>query len=347
MRPIVLKGHERSITSLMYNRDGDLIFTSSKDKAPCVWLAETGERLGSYIGHTGAVWHLDVSYDSKYLLTGAADMSARLWEVETGVLLATYMQERPVRCVNFQHGPVMAGHVRHFLSVSDQVMGQPPKILVYRLPKTAPKDNIKGAFPTAPVTTITGWSTSTRVTNAAWGPEDETIICTGEDGHIVVYNAETGEEIKRVHAHTKSIRDLKFDSYQQLYFMTGSVDTTAKLWDTRTLQLLKTFDTGRSINCVSISPLMEHVLVAGGQEAVDVALTRVDPAQFHVRIWHRALAVELGQVGGHFGPVNTISYSPDGKSFASCGEDGYVRVHHLDESYFVALAEDKIEDLLT
>ena len=36
--------------------------------------------------------------------------------------------------------------------------------------------------------------------------------------------------------------------------------------------------------------------------------------QFHVRIWHRALAVELGQVGGHFGPVNTISYSPDGRS---------------------------------
>jgi translation initiation factor 3 subunit I len=181
-----------------------------------------------------------------------------------------------------------------------------------------------------------------------------------------VFVTQTGAELQRVQGHTKSIRDLKFDSSQQLYFMTASVDTTAKLWDTRSLTLLKTFDTGRSINCCSISPLVDHVLVAGGQEAVDVALTRVDPAQvrylmlsafdvhararavwqFHVRIWHRALAAELGQIGGHFGPVNTISYSPDGKSFASGGEDGYVRVHHLDESYWSLCSDDKIEELL-
>ena len=97
-------------------------------------------------------------------------MSARLWEVETGLLLATYMHERPVRCVNFQHGPVMAGHARNFISVSDQVMGQTPKILIYRLPKTPPKTEreFATAFVKTPVLIITGWSTSTRVTNAAW-----------------------------------------------------------------------------------------------------------------------------------------------------------------------------------
>ena len=29
MRPILLKGHERSITCVVYNRDGDLIFTAA------------------------------------------------------------------------------------------------------------------------------------------------------------------------------------------------------------------------------------------------------------------------------------------------------------------------------
>lgn len=38
--------------------------------------------------------------------------------------------------------------------------------------------------------------------------------------------------------------------------------------------------------------------------------------------------------------------SPDAVRFASGGEDGYVRVHHLDDSYFVALGEDQIEELL-
>jgi len=341
MRPIVLKGHERSITSLLYNREGDLLFTSSKDKVPTVWRADTGERIGTYHGHTGAVWHLDVSYDSKYLLTAAADMTARLWEVETGEQLAVYAHDRPVRCVTFSHGIPMDGKERHFISVSDQVMGFPPRIMVYKLP-ASPND----PYPTTPVRTIQGWSTSTRVTKAVWGPENETIICSGEDGFVVVYNAETGEEVNRVQAHTKSIRDLKFDSPKQLYFMTVSVDTTAKLWDTRTLECLKTYDTGRSINCCSISPILDHVILAGGQEAVDVALTRVDPAQFHVRIWHRSLGVELGQLAGHFGPVNTLSYSPDGKTFVSGGEDGYVRIHHLDDSYFKELADDKIEDLL-
>ena len=34
-------------------KKGDLLFTTSKDKFPTVWLAETGERLGTFVGHTG------------------------------------------------------------------------------------------------------------------------------------------------------------------------------------------------------------------------------------------------------------------------------------------------------
>jgi translation initiation factor 3 subunit I len=374
MRPIVLKGHERSITHVQYNRDGDLLFSSSKDKFPTLWHADTGgerqrtrhsrtlpssrtphtptlrrvvvshwtneakflsslshththtaERIGTYNGHTGAVWHLDVDYSSQYLLSGAADMTARLWHVESGELLATYMHDRPVRGVAFQHGPALAGRSRHFVTVSDQVMGTAPKVLLYRLPAREGDE-----LSTDAVRSIVGWSSSTRITTAAWGPEDATIIVSGEDGMIVVYDAETGSELRRLQAHSKSIRDLKFDSQQQLFFMTASVDTTAKIWDTRSLELMQTYDTGRSINCCSISSSHDHVALAGGQEAVDVALTRVDPAQFHTRIWHRSLAVELGQIPGHFGPVNTVSYSPDGKSLVTAGEDGYIRIHHLD-----------------
>lgn len=64
MRPILLKGHERSITSLKFNREGDLIFTASKYPTFVVWYTHNGERLGTYEGHTGAVWSVDV--DSKF-----------------------------------------------------------------------------------------------------------------------------------------------------------------------------------------------------------------------------------------------------------------------------------------
>jgi len=100
--------------------------------------------------------------------------------------------------------------------------------------------------------------------------------------------------------------------------------------------VLKTYDTGRPVNAASISPLKEHVIVGGGQSAEAVTTSRMDSSQFKVRFFHKIFQEELGSTAGHFGPVNTLSFSPDGHSFASGGEDGYVRVHHFDQSYFNA-----------
>ena len=37
---------------------------------------------------------------------------------------------------------------------------------------------------------------------------------------------------------------------------------------------------------------------------------------------------------GHFGPINSVMFTPDGKGYASGGEDGYVRVHQVGQSSF-------------
>lgn len=56
-----MKGHERPLTFLKYNREGDLLFSCAKDHNPTVWFADNGERLGVYKGHNGAIWSCDVS----------------------------------------------------------------------------------------------------------------------------------------------------------------------------------------------------------------------------------------------------------------------------------------------
>jgi len=56
-----MKGHERPLTFLRYNREGDLLFSCAKDHTPTLWFADNGERLGTYRGHNGAVWCCDVS----------------------------------------------------------------------------------------------------------------------------------------------------------------------------------------------------------------------------------------------------------------------------------------------
>lgn len=61
MRPILLQGHTRSLTQIKYNREGDLLFSVSKDKIVNVWYSHNGERLGTYNGHVGSVWTVDVN----------------------------------------------------------------------------------------------------------------------------------------------------------------------------------------------------------------------------------------------------------------------------------------------
>lgn len=59
MRPIMLSGHERSLTQIKYNSEGDLLFSASKDHVINVWHSHNGERLGTYNGHNGSVWSID------------------------------------------------------------------------------------------------------------------------------------------------------------------------------------------------------------------------------------------------------------------------------------------------
>jgi len=93
------------------------------------------------------------------------------------------------------------------------------------------------------------------------------------------------------------------------------------------------------VNGVSISPARDHVILGGGQSAESVTTTRLDSSQFKVRFFHTIYETELGSVPGHFGPVNVLAFSPDGHSFASGGEDGFVRLHHFDDSYFESTSD--------
>lgn len=54
---------------------------------------------------------------------------------------------------------------------------------------------------------------------------------------------------------------------------------------------------------------------------------------FESRFFHKIYAEEFGNVRGHFGPINSVAFHPDGRSFTTGGEDGYVRIHHLGEDY--------------
>lgn len=102
----------------------------------------------------------------------------------------------------------------------------------------------------------------------------------------------------------------------------------------RTLELLKTYVADTPLNSAAITPKKPFVILGGGQAAMDVTSTSSRQGKFEARFYHRIFEDEIGRVKGHFGPLNTIAVDPQGRGYASGGEDGYVRVHHFDKGYF-------------
>ncbi|CAN6292803.1 unnamed protein product [Urochloa humidicola] len=322
MRPILMKGHERPLTFLRYNRDGDLLFSCAKDHTPTIWYADNGDRLGTYRGHNGAVWTCDVSRDSARLITGSADQTAKLWEVSTGRELFSFRFDAPARSVEFAIGDALA------VITTDNFMDHVPTVQVKHIAEDLEDQTDESALV---ITGIKG-----RINRAVWGPLNRTIITAGEDATIRIWDSETGKLLKesdKESGHQKTITSLS-KSADWSHFLTGSLDKSAKLWDTRTLTLIKTYVTERPVNAVDISPTHDTVVLGGGQDAMNVTMTDRRAGKFEAKFYHKILQEEIGGVKGHFGPINALAFNPDGRSFSSGGEDGYVRLHHFDSDYF-------------
>ncbi|KAJ1975921.1 translation initiation factor eIF3 subunit [Dimargaris cristalligena] len=320
MRPILLQGHERALTQIKYNREGDLLFSVAKDNVINVWFSHNGERLGTYNGHQGSIWSVDVNSDSSLLISGSADNTARLWNVADGRLLHTWTSNTAVKRVQFSEDD------KYVLMVTEQRMGFPGTILIFAVdPTTADQSD-------EPLNVII--PEPSKATVAGWGYLNKYIVVGHENGNVSLFDWNTGEVLKCVEDHEAIISDLQF-STDRTYFITSSKDKTARIYDSNTLECIKSYPTDTPLNSAVIVPaIKEFVVVGGGQEAMQVTTTSQRQGKFECRFFHKIHEDEVGRVRGHFGPINTIAFHPDGKSFSSGGEDGYVRVHHFDPDYY-------------
>ena len=77
---------------------------------------------------------------------------------------------------------------------------------------------------------------------------------------------------------------------------------------------LKLYKTEKPVNSAAISPINDHVLLGGGQEAVDAAVYSKS-GKFEARFFHLVFEEEFARVRDHFGPINSVAFHPDGKRF--------------------------------
>ncbi|KCV69306.1 hypothetical protein H696_03738 [Fonticula alba] len=314
IRPFQLRGHARPLTHVRFNNDGDLLMTTCKEGTSLLWSSYTGELLGSYEGHGGVVWSFDFTSDSRKIITASGDMTSRLWDTETGKELHMISAPSTVSDASFSVGNKM------FFIVTVNNMNQHSSIVIYDATSFELINRIE-------------LPRDLRFTCALWADCNTRIIASLSDHTIVSYNVRTGETTgQATTAHKDTITDMQM-SHDGTYFITSSRDMTAKIFDIHELSQIRVYTTDSPLNSASIDNIKGHIFLGGGQDASQVTTTHARSGKFETRIYHEALAEELGRVRGHFGPINTLHVSPQGTHFATGGEDGFVRLHEFDQNY--------------
>ena len=109
-------------------------------------------------------------------------MTAKLWDAQTGKELFTFHHRTPVRFVQFAHRD------RMILSVTDQVMGQPGSILLYKLAPSLEDQSLEDYC--SPVQVITASGNRPKILQAHWCPLNTQIVTANEDGTVRLYDPE-------------------------------------------------------------------------------------------------------------------------------------------------------------
>lgn len=275
------------------------MFSSGKDKAINAWFSINGERLGTYNGSNGAVWCIDVDWTTSNLISGSADNTARIWDVRTGQIKTTFPCQNAVRSCGFSY----SGNIAMY--TTDTTLGASCFIFLrdLRLPESS--DPVRQID-------VTGMKLP-KITSSIWGSLEDTIITGHETGEIALWDLRkkaTDLPVK-TKPHQRQIMDLQRDK-DMTCFVSASKDNTAKLFDIDTLRELKAYKTEKPVNSAAISPIKEHIVLGGGQEAVDAAVYSRS-GKFEARFFHLVFEEEFGRVKDHFGPINSVAFHPDGK----------------------------------
>lgn len=314
LTPLKLLAHLRTITSTKFNRDGTLLFTTSKDRVPIVWDTETGKKIGTYNGHDGAVLSCSVNDESTLLATASMDQKIIIWNISDGVILREIEHEAVVRDVYF-------GKDNKLSAVTDDMFKQIPAAYVYQISSDGRSYNLENRRENV-----------IKINKIILGVHNGTAYFCCEDGSVNIWNLKDDSLIKEIIHPDYNCKSIKLDP-NGLTLLTGSSDQTAKLLNINDLSVIRTYINPFPINdiiCVN-NNIKEHVITGGGVAAADV--TTSSNRRFDIIFYSKPLEDRLGSFSCHFGPVTSLNMTLDGTKMVSGSEDGYVYIYKIGGEY--------------
>lgn len=288
--PLVCHGHSRPVVDLFYSPvtpDGFFLISASKDASPMLRNGETGDWIGTFEGHKGAVWSCCLDANALRAATASADFSTKVWDALTGDALHSFEHKHIVRACAFSEDT-------HLL-----LTGGAEKILrIYDLnrPDAPPKEVDKSPG---------------SVRSVAWLHSDQTILSSCTDmGGVRLWDVRTGKIVQTLD--TKSPMTSAEVSQDGRYITTAD-GSTVKFWDANHYGLVKSYDMPCNVESASLEPKFGNKFVAGGEDL-----------WVHVFDFHTGDEIACNK--GHHGPVHCVRFSPGGESYASGSEDGTIRI---------------------
>jgi WD40 repeat protein len=336
----VFKGHEEAVTSALFCPNGSCVATSSGDKTAKLWDLE-GNVLATYGGHKAGIGSLTFSPDGNNLVTASDDKTALLWKVQPlqfpvlkhqgevvvarflpdGKRILTASNDMTVRLWNADttglfktyakvFGPGRLGNTRIYsLDISPDgerfvTTGTDYTVRIWQVESgKVIKEWIEGRNQCSP----TDWC---GAINARYAPDGQHIVTSDYAGMVKIFDSH-GTFLRRVQAHEDEVNGIAI-SLDNKRMLTGSNDSTIKLWDFESLELQKTFsDHTRAVRSVTFSDKGDQILSGSDDQTV--------------KLWDLQGNILL-TIEAHANEVRSVEFSQDMKKILTSSADNTAKI---------------------
>ncbi|KAL1957745.1 hypothetical protein VTO42DRAFT_5588 [Malbranchea cinnamomea] len=320
--PLTCHGHSRPVTHINFSPvvedDQYYLISACKDNNPMLRDGVTGDWIGTFMGHKGAVWQARLSVDATLAATAAADFSAKVWDTHTGECLHTLQHAHIVRAVAFpmQHSPQILA-----------TGGLEKKLRIFDLTRSGSSN---ASSPTSPIgSPAPNGNTSATSYEIGPGVHGGTIksIIWNQDYNILTTACDDRKirwwDLRSQHPCFEFTVDGVIGSCELSCLSTlpndpGILSVAAG----KSAYFFHGATPGRLLKKVDFSYELASVAV-NNQAGRFVTGSTGDT---WARVYDLDTDEELDIQKGHHGPIWSVSYSPDGKLYGTGSEDGTIKL---------------------
>lgn len=313
------------IASVAYSPDGRLV-AAADTSIVVLWDVATGQVVRTFEGHQLWIRTVMFSSDGQFLLSGGGDKLLKLWEVSTGRCLRTLEGHRSL-VDTFTLSP--DGHFA--LSIDAETakvwwLGTAGYLAPLHLSQIQPTETLtassavyqqeltqaKAALERGDAATAAQHIRKARSQSGYSRGIEAVNIWLKLYPYLRRQTLNDIWELNTLKHHTDAVNAVAFSSDSH-YALTGSSDTTLKLWDVQTGQCLRTLqEHDDRINAVAFNPNNSQVF-SGSSDAT-------------VKLWDIQTGQCLRTLSGHFDSVNAVASSPDGLFLLSGSNDTMLKL---------------------